>query len=282
MTSHYVVGGGGTRLHVLETGNPQGTPILFIHGFSQCGLCWGRQLNSDLAKDHRLVAMDLRGHGLSDKPRDAYTDSKLWADDINAVIQALDLEQAILTGWSYGPLLILDYLRHYGERAIGGIHFVGGISKLGSEAALSVLTAEFLGNVPGLLSTDAEESVRALEALLDLAFESDLTPEERYLALGWNAHVPPYVRQGMFARAFDNDDLLPTVRKPVLITHSDAETIVKPAAAAEHLAAMPHAQAHWTRDVGHAPFWDQPVAFNQRLREFVADARKTALTQVAT
>jgi Predicted hydrolases or acyltransferases (alpha/beta hydrolase superfamily) len=282
MTSHYVVGGGGTRLHVLETGNPQGTPILFIHGFSQCGLCWGRQLNSDLAKDHRLVAMDLRGHGLSDKPRDAYTDSKLWADDVNAVIQALDLEQAILTGWSYGPLLILDYLRHYGERAIGGIHFVGGISKLGSEAALSVLTAEFLGNVPGLLSTDAEESVRALEALLDLAFESDLTPEERYLALGWNAHVPPYVRQGMFARAFDNDDLLPTVRKPVLITHSDAETIVKPAAAAEHLAAMPHAQAHWTRDVGHAPFWDQPVAFNQRLREFVADARKTALTQVAT
>jgi len=282
MTSHYVVGGGGTRLHVLETGNPQGTPILFIHGFSQCGLCWGRQLNSDLAKDHRLVAMDLRGHGLSDKPRDAYTDSKLWADDINAVIQALDLEQAILTGWSYGPLLILDYLRHYGERAIGGIHFVGGISKLGSEAALSVLTAEFLGNVPGLLSTDAEESVRALEALLDLAFESDLTPEERYLALGWNAHVPPYVRQGMFARAFDNDDLLPTVRKPVLITHSDAETIVKPAAAAQHLAAMPHAQAHWTRDVGHAPFWDQPVAFNQRLREFVADARKTALTQVAT
>jgi len=282
MTSHYVVGGGGTRLHVLETGNPQGTPILFIHGFSQCGLCWGRQLNSDLAKDHRLVAMDLRGHGLSDKPRDAYTDSKLWADDVNAVIQALDLEQAILTGWSYGPLLILDYLRHYGERAIGGIHFVGGISKLGSEAALSVLTAEFLGNVPGLLSTDAEESVRALEALLDLAFESDLTPEERYLALGWNAHVPPYVRQGMFARAFDNDDLLPTVRKPVLITHSDAETIVKPAAAAQHLAAMPHAQAHWTRDVGHAPFWDQPVAFNQRLREFVADARKSALTQVAT
>jgi len=282
MTSHYVVGGGGTRLHVLETGNPQGTPILFIHGFSQCGLCWGRQLNSDLAKDHRLVAMDLRGHGLSDKPRDAYTDSKLWADDVHAVIQALDLEQAILTGWSYGPLLILDYLRHYGERAIGGIHFVGGISKLGSEAALSVLTAEFLGNVPGLLSTDAEESVRALEALLDLAFESDLTPEERYLALGWNAHVPPYVRQGMFARAFDNDDLLPTVRKPVLITHSDAETIVKPAAAAQHLAAIPHAQAHWTRDVGHASFWDQPVAFNQRLREFAADARKSALTQVAT
>ena len=281
MTSHYVVGGGGARLHVLETGNPQGTPILFIHGFSQCGLCWGRQLNSDLAKDHRLVAMDLRGHGLSDKPRDEYSDSRLWADDVHAVLQSLGLEQAILTGWSYGPLLILDYIRHYGEAALGGIHFVGGISKLGSEAALSVLSTEFMGNVPGLLSTDSEESVRALEALLDLAFESDLTPEERYLALGWNAHVPPYVRQGMFARAFDNDDLLPTIRKPVLITHSDAETIVKPAAAKQHLAAMPHAQAHWTRDAGHAPFWDHAASFNQRLREFVAGVRKGAPLQAA-
>jgi pimeloyl-ACP methyl ester carboxylesterase len=282
MTSHYVVGGGGTRLHVLETGNPQGTPILFIHGISQCGLCWGRQLNSDLAKDHRLVAMDLRGHGLSDQPRDAYTDARLWADDVSAVIQALGLEQAILTGWSYGPLIILDYIRHYGERAIGGIHFVGGISKLGSEAALSVLTPEFLGTVPGLMSADAEESVCALEELLNLAFESDLTPEERYLALGWNAHVPPHVRQEMFSRAFDNDDLLPTIRRPVLITHSTAETVVKPAAAEQHLAAIPHAQAHWTRDAGHAPFWDHAAAFNQRLQEFVADARKSALAQVVT
>ena len=280
MTSHYVVGGGGARLHVLETGDPHGAPILLIHGFSQCALCWGRQLNSDLAKDHRLVAMDLRGHGLSDKPRDAYADSKLWAEDVHAVLQSLGLEQAILTGWSYGPLVILDYIRHFGEAALGGIHFVGGISHLGSEAALSVLSAEFLGNVPGLLSTDVEECVRALEALLDLAFESDLTPEERYMALGWNAHVPPYVRQGMFARAFDNDDLLPTIRKPVLITHSDAETIVKPAAAVQHLAAMPHAQAHWTRDAGHAPFWDHAADFNQRLREFVAYARKNAPLQV--
>src|SRR5262245_47626933 len=188
MTSHFIVGGGGTRLHVLETGNPNGQPILFIHGFSQCHLCWSRQLNSDLATDHRLVAMDLRGHGLSDKPPDAYGDSKLWADDVHAVLDTLGLEQAVLTGWSYGPLLILDYIRHYGESAIGGIHFIGGITKLGSEAALSVLSAEFLGHVPGLLSMDAGESVRALEALMDLAFESDLTPEERYMALGWNTH----------------------------------------------------------------------------------------------
>ena len=76
MKIHKVVGGAGTRLHLVETGNSKGRPILFLHGFSQCGLAWSRQLNSDLAEDYRLVAMDLRGHGLSDKPRDGYADSK--------------------------------------------------------------------------------------------------------------------------------------------------------------------------------------------------------------
>src|SRR5437870_4752712 len=142
--SHRIVGGGGIQLHLSEAGNSQGRPIVFIHGFSQCCLAWGRQLSSDLAKDHRLIAMDLRGHGLSDKPRDGYSESRLWADDIAAVIKALNLNQPILCGWSYGPLIILDYIRHYGEDAIGGVIFVGGITKLGSEEAVSVLTPEFL------------------------------------------------------------------------------------------------------------------------------------------
>ena len=47
-------------------------------------------MNSDLADIFRLVAMDLRGHGLSDKPREGYGDSKLWADDVHAAIQALE------------------------------------------------------------------------------------------------------------------------------------------------------------------------------------------------
>jgi non-heme chloroperoxidase len=102
MKTHNVAGGGGVQLHVVETGNPRGRPIVFIHGVSQCSLQWSRQMNSSLAENHRLVALDMRGHGLSDKPRDAYEDSKLWADDINAIIEALQLESPILSGWSDG------------------------------------------------------------------------------------------------------------------------------------------------------------------------------------
>jgi non-heme chloroperoxidase len=277
MKTHHVTGGGGVRLHVVETGNAQGHSILFIHGFSQCSLSWTKQLNSDLADEFRLVAMDLRGHGLSDKPRDAYADSSLWADDVNAVIQTLNLTQPILTGWSYGPLVILDYIRHYGDDAIGGIQFVGGITKLGSEAAFSVITPEFLANVPAMLSNDAEESARGMDALLDMVLDSELSPAERYLMLGFNLSVPPYVRQALFARAFDNDDLLPRIRKPVLLTQGTSDGVVKPAAADQHTAAVAHAELHLVEGGSHAPFWDDPVAFNRRLAEFATAAHRRAV-----
>ena len=64
-------------LHLVETGNSSGRPILFIHGISQCWLTWSRQLSSDLAEDYRLVAVDMRGHGLSDRPREGYADCEM-------------------------------------------------------------------------------------------------------------------------------------------------------------------------------------------------------------
>src|SRR4051794_3193809 len=184
MKSHRIKGGGNIELNVVEAGNPNGLPILFIHGFSQCWLSWSRQLKSELASDHRLVAMDLRGHGLSDKPQEAYTDSKLWADDVDAVIQTLGLERPILSGWSYGPLVILDYIRYYGEDRIGGIQFVGGVTRLGSDEATAVLTPEFLSLIPGFFSADLQESVSSLRSLIDLCFRRPPSAEEIYMMLG--------------------------------------------------------------------------------------------------
>ena len=268
MKSHSITGGGDVRLHLVETGNPRGRPILFIHGFSQSRLAWGRQMHSDLTGDYRLVAMDMRGHGLSDKPREGYDDSQAWADDVNAAVRELKLAHPVLCGWSYGPLVILDYIRHYGEDNIGGIHFVGGITKLGSDEALSVLTAEFLGLVPGFFSADVEESVRSLEALLRMCFAREPSAEDLYLMLGYNVSVPPYVRQALFARSFDNDDLLPRISKPVLITHGAADAIVRPAAVERHRVGLAHAQVQMMENAGHAPFRDDAPAFNRRLREF--------------
>jgi len=268
MTSQTVTGGGGVQLHLAEAGNPRGRPIVFIHGFSQCGLAWSRQLRSDLADDHRLVAMDLRGHGRSEKPRAGYDDARLWADDVGAVIRALGLDRPVLCGWSYGALVVLDYLRHRGEDGIGGIHLVDAITKLGSDEAMAVISPGFLALVPGLFATDAEESVRSLEALLRLCFAREPSAEELYLMLGYNAAVPPYVRQALFSRSFDNDDLLPTIGKPALLLHGAEDAIVDPAAVDRHKAGIAHAQVRVMANAGHAPFWDDAATFNRHLRAF--------------
>lgn len=268
MRSHRITGGGGVQLHLVETGKASGRPILFIHGFSQCWLAWSRQLTSDLADDYRLVAMDMRGHGLSDKPRDGYDDSRLWADDLHAAIEALKLDHPILSGWSYGPLVILDYIRHYGEDAIGGSQLVGAVTSLGTDAAASVITPEFLNLVPGFFSSDVEESFSSLVSLPQLCCARELSAEDLYLMLGYEMSVPPYVRQGLFSRSFDNDDLLPKITKPVLITHGGNDSVVRPAVVDQIKAGIADAQVQIIPGAGHACFWDDAASFNQGLRAF--------------
>ena len=98
-TQHTVVGAGGVNLNVLEYGNASGPAIVFIHGWSQSYMCWLNQLDSNLAKDFRLIALDLRGHGLSDAPlaQEAYTSSESWAGDINAILNHFQLEKPTIT-----------------------------------------------------------------------------------------------------------------------------------------------------------------------------------------
>ena len=88
--------------------------------------------------------------------------------------------------------------------------------------------------------------------------------------LGYNVSVPPYVRQALFSRSVDNDDVLVQIRKPVLLTHGADDAIVKPTVVDRHKARISHAQIDIMPNTGHAPFWDEAPAFNRRLRDFAA------------
>ena len=105
MKTHTVRGGSGLRLHVREWGKADGPPILFIHGLSQNHLCWAKQYESALADEFRLVACDLRGHGMSEAPLELehYTDSQLWADDVAAIIEELALDRPVLVAGPTAP-----------------------------------------------------------------------------------------------------------------------------------------------------------------------------------
>ena len=267
MQHHTIHSGDGTRLRVDETGNRSGRPIIFVHGVSQSRNSWAKQMASDLSDEFRLIAYDLRGHGQSEISADGYTDSKTWADDLKAVIDGLELNGAVPVGWSYGPLVILDYIRHYGADKLGGFAMIGGVSKLGTDDAMAVLTPEFVSLVPGFFSEDPAEGRQSLGELIRLCISSPLSDDEFDGMLEQSVKVPSFVRQGMLSRSFDNDDLLAEFKKPVLVTHGTTDRVVKQAAAEFHAATIPKAELHLV-DSGHAPFWDEPSAYNDRLRAF--------------
>lgn len=264
-----VEGGNGVKLYVEENGNKRGRPIVFFHGFSQNHLVWLKQTESELAEEFRLITVDLRGHGRSEKPRDGYGHARSWADDVHGIVSTLELDRPVLVGWSYGGLVLCDYLRYYGQEAISGLVLVGAVTRTGIKESFPELGSEFLALVRPSFSDSVTDSQPVFEKLIELSTNAKLSQEEFYLFLGFNGAVPPFVREGMMKRKLSNDDLFPTIQKPVSIVHGEDDRVVLPAAAERHARLIPGAQLKLYPGCGHSPFWEDPQQFNRDLRDFV-------------
>ena len=270
MTGHSIKGGGGVTLHVEEAGNAKGRPILFLHGATASRLVWDPQMSSTLANDFRLVAVDLRGHGESEKPEGGYGDSRLWADDVRSVLETLKLDRPVLVGHSYGALVICDYLRAYGDGGIAGFQLVGALTKLGSDSAYAVFSDDMKSKIaPGLLSAKLDEILPATELFLRMATYHPLPIHKYYLALGYGLTVPGHVRLGLFNRQVDNDDVLREAEKPALITHGKEDNLILLAAAEHHASVIRLAKTSFYPDVRHFPSVENPDRFNAELAAFV-------------
>lgn len=100
--THHYVHANGLRFHAAEAGT-HGPPVLLLHGFPQHCYAW-RHVMADLAADHRVYALDLRGAGQSEAPRRGY-DSATLASDVLAVLDALGLPVVQLVGHEWGGWL---------------------------------------------------------------------------------------------------------------------------------------------------------------------------------
>lgn len=271
MQIHTITGGGGLPLHVRAWGDPARPAVLFIHGWSQSHLSWVRQFDSDLAQTHHIVAIDIRGHGMSGKPLEleAYADSKLWADDVDAVIKGLALSQPVLAGWSYGGLVMCDYLRVYGESAIAGINFVGAATVLNESAFGTLIGPGFLDHFANASSPDMPTNIEAMKQFLHACFEIEPGRADFETALAYNMLVPPQVRGNLGARDLDNTDILAAMTKPVLVTHGRADRVVLPAAGEYIGTHCPTATTSWYDGVGHAPFLEDAPRYNRELAAFI-------------
>ena len=271
---HTVTGGESLALHVREWGNAAGPAILMINGLSQNHLCWMEQVESALADEFRLVAFDLRGHGMSEAPLtpEPYIDSKLWADDIAAIIDALALDRPVLVGWSFGGFPILDYVRHRGAEGIAGINFTGARVKMDAASNAIYFGHGATDNFAGLLSEDLPSNIQATRALVRACTADALPPAQFETVLSFTILVPPSVRGFLNGRDVDNDDLLAALKVPVLVSHGRKDIIIVPAMAEHILATCPAAEASWYDDTGHMPFLEAPERFNRELAAFVRRA----------
>ena len=275
MRTHKIRGGNGISLHVREWGNASGIPILLIHGWSQNHLCWMKQYESDLARDFRLVALDLRGHGMSEAPHqsDQYTHGDAWADDIAAIIAELDLDKPILVGWSYGGFIISDYVRKHGQHGIAGINFVAAAVVLGAKAFGPLIGPGFLENAPGACQADVPTNIAAIRSFLRACIVKPISQEDFETFLAFNMIVDPRVRAFLTQRDLDFAPVLRGLALPVRVTHGRADTVVLPAMADYILQHCNKAEASWFEDVGHAPFLEGAERFNDELASFAKVAR---------
>jgi pimeloyl-ACP methyl ester carboxylesterase len=274
MKIHSVTGGSGLKLHVREWGKANAPAILFIHGWSQNHLCWHKQYESELADTFRLVAFNLRGHGMSDAPeaQEYYTDPQAWADDVAAIIDQLGLDQCILVGWSYAGFVICDYLRAYGQDAVAGINFAGAAVTL-DRATFGVLIGPgFLDNIPGATADDFPSNIQAIRDFVRGCTAQPLPRDEFEIALCWNIAVPPKIRAALVSRVINSDDVLSTLKKPVLMTQGRSDTVVLPAMGEHVLRTCLSSTSSWYPETGHAPFLEDSTRFNRELAAFVHKA----------
>ena len=274
-TREYEVrGGGGITLHAREWGRADGPAVLFVHGWSQCDLCWSSQVGSELAARYRMVTFDNRGHGRSDKPLDAgsYTDSRLWADDIAALIEHAGLRRPVLVAWSYGGLIVSDYVRAHGEAAIGGIDLVGAAVVM-RPPTFEHIGPGFLENAPNACVPDLSTNIRAIQRFLRACTARPQDDELWSAALCWNMLVPPEVRGALISRDIDADDVLARLSTPVLVTHGREDAIVLPSMAEHTLSVCTRSVPSWYDGVGHMPFVEDATRFNAELAAFVDGAQ---------
>ncbi len=271
-----VEGAGGVPLNVVTAGDRSKPAILLVHGIGQSYVSWENQLKAPLTDEFHVVAFDLRGHGNSGKPwgKQDYTDYRNYAGDVQAVIKATGIDRPVLVGWSYGTLIVADYLRAYGVSGLRGIVLTGAYGGLTPPPppAPPAMVEQMARNRERQLSGNLEENIAAARGGIRFLTAKEMTPAYWERATQLALMLPAYARRYMFERPLANMDQIPKITVPLLI-NVGSKDLSTPEPQARALAAkVPGAQVSVYPDSGHSPFAEDPERYNRELAEFARAA----------
>lgn len=260
----------GIRLHLVEWGSERDRPLLLVHGGSAHAHWWAFVVPA-LAATHRVLAIDLRGHGDSawaDPPNYAI---ETHADDIAAVAAALDLTDLTVIGHSLGGLATLASVRALAPR-LSGVVLVDTMGRLGAKS-LRYLNA--LSHWPHPVYKSLEDGVRRFRLLSSA--NATPAPIRDYVA----RHALRASADGTWTLKFDRRAL--AIGQPIDLTERlreiDVPTLIVRGALSTHVSSRTLSELQATLRIGvtaeiagahHHVMLDAPDDLARALLEFLA------------
>ncbi|MFD9380109.1 alpha/beta fold hydrolase [Streptomyces sp. NPDC059999] len=253
----------------------RGRPVVLIHGWPLNGASWERQTAALLAAGHRVVTYDRRGFGRSDQPCDGY-DYDTFAADLNAVLTALDLRDAVLVGFSMGSGEVTRHLGTYGSERIAKAVMIGVVPPF------LLKTEDNPGGVDAGVFRGIEEAIRAdrfafLTSFLADFYNLDVLGGERIseeaVRASWNVAAGASAKGTLdcvqaWLTDFRAD--LPRIDVPTLIIHGDADRTLPVDATAIPLSkAIAGAELHIVEGGPHGLTWTHADEVNAALLAFI-------------
>ena len=248
--------------------NDQGSgdiPIVLVHGFPLDKRMWEPQVEG-LSGEFRIITPDLRGHGESQVTPGPYT-MDLLADDLKGFLDALNLQQVVLGGFSMAGYVVFSFYRKYPER-VSSLMLLDTRPQPDSEDAEKgredmAQLAEREGASP-----IAERLIPRLLSPATVANRQDVVDKVRTMIIECPVEGMAGDLRGMALRV-DSSDLLPKINVPTLIVVGDQDAIAPPAESQSMASIIPNATLVEVSGAGHISNLENPDEFNHAIHDFL-------------
>lgn len=222
LAHHYFTTNDNVRLHYIDEG--LGTPLVLLHSWSQSAEQYKYQIEA-LCQKYRVIALDMRGHGLSEKVDYGYKIYRL-AKDVHELLCYLDLNDVVILGHASGAAVICCYWELFGDERLGKLILVDKIPVLTSNPAWSakevahygsfVDPVSSMGFVNTLLSDKADN---AKTILLHRQITQNISTEDAHMLIDSSCRFSNSAAAVLLYNEFHQDcrDVIPRIHLPTLI-----------------------------------------------------------------
>jgi 3-oxoadipate enol-lactonase len=253
-------------IHLAYDSRGDGPPCILIHGFPLCRQMWRPQVSALVKAGYRVITPDLRGFGESEAPDGPYSMS-VYADDVVALMDRLEIEKAIIGGMSMGGYVLLNLLERHPGRVAAAM-FLTTRAAADDEAGKvrrTALAHAVQEQGPHLVTT-------AFEQILFAPGISESRPELVSEVRSWMEATPPRGLEGGLLAMRDRKDFtpdLPLLDFPSLVIGAELDQTMSVELSHVLARELPRATLGIIPDAGHMANLEQPEAYNKCLIDFL-------------